>query len=568
VEKARVVEGFREYLSRVRNLKSATIGNYLASVESYIEYLENKHKTTWGLFLTDKTSVQDFIATLKLTTQDEKQRHLNEFLRYQRSTQGRIGQLRLQIYLFLQHPIVKGILAIVAFLIALSALGQAFGQKPDWWVAWAFPTATHTPTATFTATFTPSITPSATYTRTPTATPTSTPTETPLPTATPPMLTVANVEVSNTRIIGSPCGYGKQDAIIRDLEGTLHLFHRTAQNPNFAAESTSNDDGKTWTRSAVIAGIEDAVNELSLTCSAALSEDGSIHFVFNLSASDTFYTHWNANDGWDTKLRVRGQGDADVGTFAPNVTTGPGLQVHTVWSSRKLWYTFFDGEVWSNELDVAPGGWHPDIAVDSDGNRHVVFNDANFLPTDVPNGKGYSPVEVWYTYSVDGIRWADPQVVNSDDEVWTGDASLAVDSQQRRHVTFIRDAALEGDLYYVFSDDGEAWSQPFKLNLSPGVQTGTTGSESACLVIDRWDNVYVVWKGIDEADGEQYLYLRWLSQRTDLWSEPMKIALVEGRGVGFTPSVSVSQEENATVLDVVWEEVGGIQYAKVSFKAL
>lgn len=399
---------------------------------------------------------------------------------------------------------------------------------------------------------------------TPALTITPEPTKTPIP----PILKLAETIVNNTGIAGYTCGYGKRHSIVRDENNGLHLFYRPIEDENALIEAVSLDGGKTW-EDVYGVGIDAPTGIGGVGCSAALGKSNTIHAVFGLAASDAFYMQKPANGNWTEPL-VRGQGDPDVGVFSPELATSLDGSVHLVWSSKRLWYSFFNGKSWVHETIASPGGWHPDLSVDNNGIRHLIFNDAGFLPTPTAGENTPSTVEVRYTFSKDGITWSNPIVVNTSDDLWTGDATINVDVNGRRHVTFIRDADLEGDLYYTYSDDGDAWTRPLKLNDNSSVPTGITGNESAATLLDPFGNFYTVWQGIG-TDGEWYIYLRWLSVPEHKWSEPIVIAHIESGkslGLGSNPSlphVTLIQSDNEILLDAVWTQSDGIYYAMVRF---
>ena len=413
----------------------------------------------------------------------------------------------------------------------------------------------------------------------PTVTPITAPTTTPIPTSLPSAtstpvsipMAFSNLKVIDTGLKGQICGYSKIHSIVRDLDGNLHVYFVTGDEPTTVFESISKDTGETWSPAEAVAGFVVEGKVIGLSCAAALDSIGNIHLFFDLSASDIGYTMWSPNSGWNQPV-IRGQGLPDVGNFAVNVATGSENQVHAVWSSRKLWYTFFDGKGWSPELEVAPGGWHPDIFVDNNNVRHVVYNGANFIPD--KSGDGSSPVTVYYTYSSDGEHWLREKTVPPNDGIWKGDATIKVDSRGRRHITYIKWAQLEGDIYHSSSDDGEAWTQPKKLNIDPGVVTGTVGSESAAMLLDPNDNLYVIWQALTIGDVQSNqsnrLILRWLNKATQEWSDPIEVAKIAG-GIGDQPSMPYQlygwKDRNSFVLDVVWTNAGIIYYGQISFKA-
>ena len=393
-----------------------------------------------------------------------------------------------------------------------------------------------------------------------------TPTLTPTPISLPMSLT--NIEVFDTEIQGQICGYSKIPSIVRDLEQNLHIFFVTEDEPTTVFEIISIDNGKTWSSPEFVAGFLVEGQHLGLTCAAALDPTGNINLFFDLTASDIGYTVWSSDTGWKRAV-IRGQGLPDVGNFAVNIATGPQNQVHAIWSSKKLWYTFFDGTGWSAELQVAPGGWHPDIFVDNNDVRHVVYNDAGFIPD--KSGDGSSFVTVYYTYSSDGSHWSAEKVIPPDNGVWKGDAAIQVDSTGRRHLTYIEWAPLEGDLYYTYSDDGEAWSQPEKLNTDPGVVTGNDGNESAAMLLDTNDNLYVVWQAVVPSNHRKNrLIMRWLNKSTQEWSEAIEIYIVNG-GIGDQPSLPYQvygwEDKNSFTLDVAWTSGGEIYYGQAQFDA-
>lgn len=416
----------------------------------------------------------------------------------------------------------------------------------------------------------PSPTSQPTITNTPTSTLTVTPTQTPAPSATPTPVAMEefSVEIRDTGIEGKLCGYSKQHSIVRDNTGVIHIFFSKWDTLNLIDETTSNDEGETWSVPDVVAGFE--INEeipVNIACSAAVDGDNNIHLSFNLEASDVAYTRWSSNIGWRAPV-IRGQGLPDVGSYAPNIATGLTEQAHIVWSSKRVWYTFFDGLGWSGERDVAPGGWHPDIFIDDAGGRHVVYNGANFIPD--KSGNGESSVTVYYVYSDDGLHWGEEIPVKPEDYIWAGAASVKVDHTGRRHVTYIQWAPLEGDLYYTYSDDGEAWALPVRLNTDPGVQTGTTGNESASMLLDPSGNLYVIWKGLGGPEPvTTYIFLRWLNKSTQEWSEVYKISPITP-GIGIQPSLPywVLSESNplSFVMDMVWGDQGKLWYGRIEFR--
>ncbi len=390
-----------------------------------------------------------------------------------------------------------------------------------------------------------------------------------VPTSVPNNYVLNSIEVYKTGINGNLCGYAKQHTILRDENDFIHIFYSPRNETTIVYEVISKDEGKTWSAPQFISGFDVSERVIGFGCSAAQSNVGIIHLVFGIAASDIAYTRWKFREKWRTPV-IRAQGIPDIGTFSPDIATGPENQVHIVWSSKKIWYTFFDGKAWSGERDVSPGGWHPDIFIDKDGGRHIVYNGGGEIPD--KSGSGLSPVTVYYSFSDNGQEWKEEVTIPRREGIWAGDAAIVVDSRGRRHVTYKRWAPLEGDLCYSYSDDGVAWSMPFQLNDEPGVQTGSTGNESAAMVIDSSDNLYVIWKGL-RGDGDVkkwYLLLKWLNAYEGVWSNAYVIApLCEN--VGCHPSLQygiVKPRTNGQMfIDITWTD-DSLFYGKIVFNTL
>ncbi|MGD8457432.1 MAG: hypothetical protein PVF83_13705 [Anaerolineales bacterium] len=390
------------------------------------------------------------------------------------------------------------------------------------------------------------------------------PTPMPIVTPSPQKTSIAISEINTHEIgLGTMCNYGKLHSIVRDINGILHVFYKPIDQANMFAEIISNDNGLTWDAPSIISGFEAVEQVPSFGCSAVAALDGTIHLVFNIDYSSTYYTRWNPSAGWSDPIS-RGEPTDITGTWSPNIVSDNFSQIHIVWSGRSILYSFFEGEHWIDEKIIAPGGWHPDIYIDIHGNRHIVYNSAGLSTEN-------ETVEVFYTNSEDGVLWKESEAVNDQDRVWTGGASIVVDLWGRRHVVFNQKQDLEGRLLYSYSDDGEAWTKPFQINELPGVQIGQTGKESASIAIDHWGNIYVVWKGlVMEDDSQQYhIFLRYFDRKKEEWSVVMELGKTCNH-VGCNTSIPyglVGQPNDTFYLDVLWQaNTNTLNYTQVIFK--
>lgn len=403
--------------------------------------------------------------------------------------------------------------------------------------------------------------PTHTSTPTPTNTPSPTPTKTPTATPTPPIINLNTVK-NAVDITGRLCGYGKQHSIVRVSETHLTGFVKLGASPASVLETISTDNGLTWSEPSFVSGFDvQSENIPDLVCSAVTDGLDRTHLIWNLSGggfgTDTAYIRQDLG-GWGEPV-IQGHGIEEVGTFAPNIASGTNGDVAIIWSSQRIWIKNYDGFGWTGERDVTSAGWHPDLFIDSQGNQHVVYNDA--VPFPSPS------VDVYYTFSPDGENWREPIQVNPLNRVWTGAASMVIDQVGRVHVTYIQDSDVEGDLYYTRSDDQESWTIPLKVNHLPGVQTGETGQESASMLIDEWGNIFVVWKGLGE-DGTYRIFLKWLDSYRNIWSEPIELGtLCDSVGCHASLPYRAPKWENGIfILDVVWSDADKSVYVQVVFE--
>jgi hypothetical protein len=397
-----------------------------------------------------------------------------------------------------------------------------------------------------------------------TATPKPTSTITPTPTSTPMVMYVGQVFHYADKIPGGLCGYGKLHSLVKDGVGLLHIYLNHDQDPETIYESISKDGGKTWNKPVPILTLVPPGNFQGLSCSVAEDHNGGIQLVADLTGADVAYTRFE-NGSW-REPKHRGRGLPDLGAWSADLAVGPTDNVLITWSSQRIWDTFFDGQNWSSEAELSPGGWHPDVFIDQANHVHIVFNTGNLIGS----FNDQSSVNTYYIYSEDWIHWREESIVNPLNNHWHGAAAIVVDPKGHRHVTYIEQASLEGDLYYVESDDGQSWSDPKKLNMTPGVQTGTDGNESASMTMDPWGNVYVVWKGLDDTkpNAVYHIYVRMLDINRNVWSDPFDLGTACA-SVGCHPTVAyqyLDSPSNQFNLDVAWTDVGGIRFARVLFQ--
>ena len=178
----------------------------------------------------------------------------------------------------------------------------------------------------------------------------------------------------------------------------------------------------------------------------------------------------------------------------PEDTGGLREQVH---------YSRWDGQDWSQPNDIVPPSAdivRNAVAADLGGNIHLLFGgsvyDRNF-------GLYYQKAPKEQAWSAGA--WSSPHLINQGIS-YMGD--LAVDSQGAIHVIYDdiihsnNDLPTRADIFYRRSTNGgQTWTRPVDLSQSP-----STGSARPSLEIDANDTLHITWdEGWDRLSGTTVL---------------------------------------------------------------
>jgi len=147
-------------------------------------------------------------------------------------------------------------------------------------------------------------------------------------------------------------------------------------------------------------------------------------FGINPVVYEVYASHWNGS-GWDPEVLVSHSDWGDE--WYTYVAVDKNGRPHFVWSeyyTGTIWYRTYDGNSWSDIIAIVDTtsevrGFDPAIAVDDEGNLHVVFTGHVLQnPTDL---------DIYYTKSTDGgLTWTYPVMVNEDDEFYDEAPRVAV----------------------------------------------------------------------------------------------------------------------------------------------
>jgi hypothetical protein len=245
-------------------------------------------------------------------------------------------------------------------------------------------------------------------------------------------------------------------------------------------------------------------------------------------------------------------------SWFPDLAVDSQGNVHVIWCEtsdleeggygEQVFYSMWDGQTWSTPNDIVPPS--PDIirnaiTTDAFGNLHLLFG-----------GSVYKVLSIYYTQaSLDSgwlaTSWSEPRLVSMNGNSYMAD--IAVDSKGAIHVIFddrgdpLSDVCPGcADIFYRRSSDGgKTWSYPINLSNSP------TGSSRAQMEIDSSDVIHVTWdEGWDKLSGQgEPIFSTYISSLDggESWSSPTSFSYPEGTNA----QLSVSSDGQGGVV-VVW----------------
>ncbi len=252
--------------------------------------------------------------------------------------------------------------------------------------------------------------------------------------------------------------------------------------------------------------------------------------------------------GFTPPLNLSNTSDA---SYSTSLVTGDSGILHVAWydydeatGNGDVYYRQRESDgAWSVPLNISSTperSTGPQLAVDREGNVHVVWSD-------------YTPgnSEVFYSQRTSDGTWTSPQNISNSPEPSVA-AEVAVDGNGIVHVIW-QDAPdwYISDIYHAWRSGDGTWSSP--QIISGGIEW----SNPPRAAVDRDGIVHVVWGA---ADGSEIYYVRRASDGT--WSAPLNLSNTPGSSQ--TPQLAVDGEGN---VHVVWDESmgvgsGGISYAR------
>jgi len=245
-------------------------------------------------------------------------------------------------------------------------------------------------------------------------------------------------------------------------------------------------------------------------------------------------------------------------SWFPDLAVDSQGNVHVIWCEttdveegeygEQVFYSMWDGQTWSTPNDIVPPS--PDIVrnaitTDAFGNLHLLFG-----------GSVYRTLSIYYTQASSdsgwlATSWSTPRLMSINGNSYMAD--IAVDSKGVIHAVFDdRGDPLSdicpgcADIFYRRSSDGgKTWSYPVNLSRSP------TGSSRAQMEIDSSDIIHVVWdEGWDKLSGQgEPIFSTYTSSLDggESWSSPTSFSYPEGTNA----QLAVGSDGQGRVV-VVW----------------
>ncbi|MBN1216811.1 MAG: exo-alpha-sialidase, partial [Candidatus Lokiarchaeota archaeon] len=324
----------------------------------------------------------------------------------------------------------------------------------------------------------------------------------------------------------------------------------------------------------------------------ATGPDGTIHVVwinnddvpFNTIRS-VMYSSYTEGSGWSDIIVISDgyQGvywNHDLCQF-PAIAVGPDGRIHVVWECRQdgywgtdpeiMYVSSSDGILWSNVTVISDGyqdvywntgeSWFPDIAVDNDGNVHVVWED-------MTHGIWDDNSEIMYVSHREGIGWSNVTIISDGymGYYWNdgskSEPKLAIDGNNKIHVVWedgIDSPFPSADnIMYVSYIEATGWTNCSIISIGYENEPYSYASRwYPDLAVSDEGDVHIVWQdlsnGIWGVDDEiMYKYY----DHIEGWSNIIVVSdgyndIYWNNAESYDPSITLDPSGNA---HIVWHD--------------
>lgn len=331
-----------------------------------------------------------------------------------------------------------------------------------------------------------------------------------------------------------------------DNNGYLHLLwidNRTGSGDLYYTKSI--DGGTGWSAFDLIStALESSSGDM------AVEPDGTVHVVWmeRQSFQNYYVEHGEKSDG--------GSWLTSTVTIEPGFQLDPAIAVdgnyiYVIWQKRvepgnpNIWYSYkpiadTNWAVPSPITDTVPSSFAPDVAVDSNGNVHVVWQEH------------VSEGAIWYSKGSwnETFNWSAPITVS---QVLTGctTPAIAVGSDNYVHVVWAqRISEDEQYVYYAnFPSNDPSLIIPIKVFTEAiGVSTEAPTYLYPSMAIRGDSEVHVVWHGKSETEITDQIWYAVSEDKGNSWSSPIRISREAARQA-LAPDIALDEK----IGHVVWQ---------------
>ena len=289
----------------------------------------------------------------------------------------------------------------------------------------------------------------------------------------------------------------------------------------------------------------------------ALDSNRYLHYVWR-SDRDEDFSQWNLyyirrtpGGGWQGFTKVTSSAANEVN---PQIEVGPGNVIHLIWHENsggrnRVFYkkkptAFGDWEEGNGTVisDSPSNAHNASMAIDSDGNIHVVWEDQRGSSTEIfyrkIDGSTGMPIGIGRQISDDGYSSLRP--------------SITVDTEKNIHVVW-QDYKYAGrvELFYTKCSAGGMWD-----DTTTRLTTYNSESTTPNIVSDSFNNLYVVfvdtrYDTVYNNTNNEQVWFKMYHAQTEAWLPEEMVSKKPSGSPAYDPSVKV---DGTSVVHVVWTD--------------
>ncbi|NVM27996.1 MAG: TIR domain-containing protein [Candidatus Helarchaeota archaeon] len=312
-----------------------------------------------------------------------------------------------------------------------------------------------------------------------------------------------------------------------------------------------------------------ASNLASQDPALVVDDDQNIHVVWqdsfiNDPPKHIFYKNYTAATGrWSATLWIS--------TESTSIAEDPALavdgdgNVHIVWQDNSLLDGSNDYDIFYKNYTAATGTWsttfvvsteststsyHPSLR-EENGTLHLVWEDQT--PLDGPG----SDWDIFYkNYTVATGTWSNTTIISTESTSWSISASLEVEQNGNIHIAWQDSTALDGntdyDIFYKnYTAATGTWSNTTVISTE-----SSSGARNPALVVGADGTIHVAWDDVTNYDGagtDWDIFYKNYTVATDTWGTTQVISTAS-TGPAEHPALAVGA--NGTI-HLVWDDGTG-----------